>query len=86
MITFEALNLPVVLAKPDSDEGWIRTRQAKWNDLAASVRQRYQNADRVTDEAVQFDRAVETLRPLMEARPDLTVAEALLVLSKVGAP
>jgi hypothetical protein len=79
MITFESLDLPVVLSQPTTDKGWIRTREATWPDLLAGAKQRWESVRHVEAEAEAFDRALDQLRPIMRQHPSMTVAEALMV-------
>jgi len=72
MITFESLDLPVVLSQPTTDKGWIRTREA-------GAKQRWESVRHVEAEAEAFDRALDQLRPIMRQHPSMTVAEALMV-------
>ena len=77
---FEDLDLPAVLYMPRTRDGWVRTVHARWADLQASLAVRDESVASLIEETHRFAEAIKVLAPLMEAYPDLTVAEALLVL------
>jgi hypothetical protein len=84
MITFDSLDLPIVLAQPDTEQGWVRTREARWPDLVVALGLQWQAVHDVTEACDTFAAAVKELQPIMEAHPSMTVAEALMVLGKAS--
>ena len=75
-------DLPVVLYAPHRPEGWVRTVNATWADLEASMEQHLRITADIVDETARFTEAVERLEPLMSAHPSLTVAEAAAELER----
>lgn len=80
MDLFLDLQLPAVLYTPHRNERWCKTKDAQWWDLAESMKLRDATIADMIDDAATFDRALRVLRPIMEANPGMTVAEALDML------
>lgn len=80
-ITFDDLNLPVVIYAPHLTDGWRKTTLCRWQELEEAMRRMDESAARLIEEAAAFDEACQLLRPIMEANPSITVIEALAVLN-----
>lgn len=80
MSLFEDLDLPVVLYRPETNDGWVKTLYAHWNDLEASMALRDETVANILEETAQFEKAMNVLRPVMAHRPERTVAQALEML------
>lgn len=80
MSLFEELDLPVVLYRPETNDGWVKTLYAHWNDLEASLALRDETIAGILEETAAFEKALNVLRPLMAHSPERTVAQALAMI------
>lgn len=72
------LDLPYCIAVPRGDTFvYVHTEKATWDDLVAGEQIRADNVDRAQRKLDSYRKALRRLQPLMEHRPDLTVAAAL---------
>ena len=81
------LALPTAIALPDEDGPgdtfvYIRTDKATWADLLAGGGVRDRNVERALAKRDAYWESVDYVRPIMEPRPDLTVAEALRIIQR----
>lgn len=56
---------------------YVRADKATWSELLAGRQVRADNVDAAQRKLDDYDETLDVLRPHMEARPDLTVAEAV---------
>jgi hypothetical protein len=80
MDLFDELDLPVVLYRPDTEAGWVRTMHARWADLVANMATREQAISDMLEEAAKYEVALDVLRPVMERYDEMSVAEAIAIL------
>lgn len=86
MLTFDDLNLPVVVYAPHLPDRWCKTQQCTWAELEQALRRMDESAAQMLEQNHRFGEACELLRPLMQANPTLSVAEALLILNTEVGP
>lgn len=80
MDLFDELDLPVVLYRPETEHGWVRTLHARWTDLIANMATREKTISDMLEDAAKFETALDVLRPVMEHHGEVSVAEAIAVL------
>ena len=72
------LDLPYCIAVPRGDAFvYVHTEKATWDDLVAGEQVRADNVARAQKKLDAYRKALDTLRPLMENQPTITVAGAL---------
>lgn len=77
-LTLPGLDLPSALAIPaPSGTYYVRTDKATWTELVLGREVRAENVDRAQAKLDAYDESLETLRPVMEDDPTLSVADAL---------
>lgn len=74
------LDLPAVVYTPHREARWCKMTDATWWDLNESMKLRDKTIADMIDEAAAFAHALDLLRPLMQANPEMTVAEAMTEL------
>jgi len=81
------LALPTAIALPDEDGAsdefvYVRADKATWTDLLTGGGVRDRNVERATAKRDAYWESVDYVRPIMEQRPGLTVAEALRIIRR----
>ena len=81
------LALPTAIALPDEDgDGdafvYVRADKATWTDLLTGGGVRDRNVERALAKRDAYWESVDLVRPIMEQRPDLTVAEARRIIRR----
>jgi len=61
---------------------YIRSDKATWSDLLVGGHVRDRNVERAQAKRDAYWESVDYVRPIMEQRPDLTVAEALRIIRR----
>lgn len=85
-LTFDDLNMPVVIYAPHLPDGWRKTTLCRWAELEDALRRMDEAAAQMLEQNHNFAEACELLRPLMSANPSLTVVEALAILNTEVGP
>lgn len=77
-LALPGIALPSAIAVQDPDGTYyVRSDKATWAELLAGREVRATNVSAAQAKLDAYDESVETLRPFMEDRPGLTVAEAV---------
>lgn len=77
------LVLPTAIAIPTStgDIRYLRTDKARWQDLEAGLKMRNINIARANAKLRRYVESMDRLRPIMQGKPRMTVAQAIRKLA-----
>lgn len=78
--------LPTAIAVP-TPEGtyYVRSDRATWDELVIGRNVRAENVEAAQAKLHAYDETIEGLRPYMEGRPNVTVADAVAAMQKAAA-
>lgn len=82
LLSLSGLAVPTAIAVPKENGGfyYVRTDKATWTQLVAGEQVRTANLGRAAAKLDAYRESMAYLRPIMEANPNLTVAEAVQLM------
>ena len=78
-VRFPDFKLPaeIAVSNEDGEYSYVPSHLAHWDDIEAGHCVRLRGLERAEQRLRVYEQTMERLRPLMEADPELTVAEAI---------